>query len=1229
MKARAPSGSRDVGRAAGRMKRTAEDMPASIHGGTSRRSPIMLLLAACWLLIVVGQCAGQKPINLGGSRKRDVYIAGFFPYGNHVPEGHIGRGVMPAVKLAVEHINEHPTILRDYRLHMWWNDTECSAAVGMKAFFDMMHNGPHKVILFGGACTQVTDPIAKASKHWRLTQLSYADTHPMFTTNSFPNFFRVVPSENALNAPRVALLLHFNWTRVGTIYQNEPRYALVHNRLLADLDESKVELVETQSFATEVTTALEKLKERDVRILLGNFNEAWARRIFCEAYRFGIYGRKYQWVIIGTYTREWWLRPGGGCAPSELSEALHGVILTDLLPLTTEHQTTTYGITPEQYQVEYDSRRGGEYSRFHGYTYDGIWTVALAVKHVARRIRHFHRNQTISDFRYRDVLWEKLFLDALRNTSFDGVTGPVRFYDNERKAYILLKQFQNGREVNVGEYDSITGVLDLTRGEALLWKGRAPPKDRTVRIIEHSTVDITLYAVLASAASVGIVLASIFLAINIRYRHQRYIKMSSPHLNNLIIVGCMLTYSSVIFLGLDSQLSSVTAFPAICMARAWLLMAGFSLAFGSMFSKTWRVHSIFTDVKLNKKVIKDYQLFMVVGILLAIDLTIMTTWQVADPFYREIKQMEPYHHPSSEDIIIIPENEYCQSNQMHIFLGCIYAYKGLLMIFGAFLAWETRHVSIPALNDSKYVGMSVYNVVIMCVTGAAISFVLTDKQDAMFIMLAVFIIFCSTATLCLVFIPKVIELRRNPQGAINKRTRATLRPMLKIRRDSTVSELDERLKEAKLANKKFRKQLLQKDSELQGFLRRMGEEVVSEAQETVDTLPVPKQEEVVKKEETTDISMSMCSLNSSTVSQPEGDYVNVDQVAKKRSSIAKTTSITIDSERMAMTAQVIEKSISPDLETVADAPPSPPPTTTMRTTMTTTTMTTISTVAATTAATMAQMQHTCGAEALRRKSVPSETSKNGEPLLLRNNRSPEPLPNDVTTTRYDFVPPVVEESDSVILEETEIARHVCHVRRSRDERRAKLSTPPPTKNVSFGELHEQSYIEQVIMPFPLQYVPNHRHSEKYEESMSTIIQRSMSERSREKCLRLHIGGGHPIVECSHRVARRMCRHAGSKLRHQARLEYVQSTPNVATMHNSKHAAVNPRGGTGDVNGGSAVNVSKMYSAVSDGELLDLTILPIFQKLLTERHKSTARRGYRSNIASCPNISIKCDIVEYL
>ncbi|XP_024936247.1 gamma-aminobutyric acid type B receptor subunit 2 isoform X2 [Cephus cinctus] len=1330
-----------------------------------RRMHVRLIVAIFWIHAAL-VCTGQKPINLGGVKKRDVYIAGFFPYGRHVPESHIGRGVMPAVKLAVDHINEDPAMLRNYRLHMWWNDTECNAAVGVKAFFDMMHSGPHKVMLFGAACTQVTDPIAKASKHWRLTQLSYADTHPMFTSDSFPNFFRVVPSENAFNAPRVALLMHFNWTRVGTIYQNEPRYALAHNRLVADLDDNKMEVVETQSFATEVTTALEKLKEKDVRIILGNFDESWARQIFCKAFKFGMFGRKYQWVIMGTYGEEWWMRPGGGCAPSELAEALHGAILTDLLPLSTEQQITISGITPDEYRIEYDSRRGTEYSRFHGYTYDGIWAVALAIQHVARRIRHFRRNQTVADFKYRDELWERLFLEALRNTSFEGVTGPVRFYDNERKAYILLKQFQNGNEVKVGEYNGVTGNLDLSRGQPLVWRGRSPPKDRTLHIIEHSMVNITIYAALASAASLGIVMAAIFLAINIKYRNQRYIKMSSPHLNNLIIVGCMLTYSSVIFLGLDSQLSSVTAFPYICTARAWLLMAGFSLAFGSMFSKTWRVHSIFTDVKLNKKVIKDYQLFMVVGVLLVIDLAIMTTWQVADPFYRETKQMEPYPHPSSEDIIIIPENEYCQSNRMTVYLGSIYAYKGLLMIFGAFLAWETRHVSIPALNDSKYVGMSVYNVVIMCVTGAAISFVLADKQDAMFIMLAVFIIFCSTATLCLVFVPKLIELRRNPQGAIDKRIRATLRPMSKTRRDSSVSELEERLKEATAANQKFRKQLLEKESELQMYLRRLESDSVADTQETMDRLAVPRQESIIKREgpslttETTDISMSMCSLNSTTTSQPELDYVNLsaadNHATKKKTSFSKMPAVAIESERVPL-VQAGATLANNKSSNLASA-----------------------------------LKHT-GDSAPRRKSR-SVDGKECEPLIAKS-----PEPKLMGQTNVEFVPEAVEESESIVLEETEIPRD-AKSQRANDvlEHRSRLPTPPPPKNVSFGEPQEQSYFEQTILPPPVQFVPKHRHAgstsvsghqsslrrrssvknngvahshqellekrrtsvpvnsisyistenvragaidesvgsldrayvigecghrrafaqpstgyrcekhgggrghshtmlnggsnetptprrlrnhyeahnasspsvpatvnasfsdtEKYEESMSTIIQRSVSEKSREKCQRGRATLGHAAAECPHRrtAARRLreCRHTESKLRQQARLDYVQSSPNVATIHNSKFASANPRGGGGGgggagigviagsggaggvgsvgasigIVGGSTANVSKMYSAVSDGELLDLAILPIFQKLLSERHKGTTRGGYGASIASCPNISVKCDIVEYL
>lgn len=152
-----------------------------------------------------------------------------------------------------------------------------------------------------------------------------------------------------------------------------------------------------------------------------------------------------------------------------------------------------------------------------------------------------------------------------------------------------------------------------------------------------------------------------------------------------------------------------------------------------------------------------------------------------------------------------------------------------------------------------------------------------------------------------------------------------------------------------------------------------------------------------------------------------------------------------------------------------------------------------------------------------------------------------------------------------------------------------------------------------------------------------MIQRSVSERRCEKMGSSTKSSRHPASECPHRAARRMreCGHTESKLHQQTRLGYVQSTPNVATIHNSRFGSANPRGvgvctaGSSGTVGGSSANVSKIFSAMSDGELLDVAILPIFQKLLTERHKNAARTSYGASVASCPNISVKCDIVEYL
>ena len=65
------------------------------------------------------------------------------------------------------------------------------------------------------------------------------------------------------------------------------------------LEEKAYEIAVTQNIADELQDQLKRLHEKDVRVILGYFDEYWARRIFCEAYRKGMYGKNYQWIITG------------------------------------------------------------------------------------------------------------------------------------------------------------------------------------------------------------------------------------------------------------------------------------------------------------------------------------------------------------------------------------------------------------------------------------------------------------------------------------------------------------------------------------------------------------------------------------------------------------------------------------------------------------------------------------------------------------------------------------------------------------------------------------------------------------------------------------------------------------------------------------------------------------------------------------------------------------------
>lgn len=306
----------------------------------------------------------------------------------------------------------------------------------------------------------------------RSEQLSYADTHPMYTSESYPNFFRVVPSESAFNPARLALVRNFNWTRVGTIYQNSRRYSLPHSKLLSDLDGAGIMIAITESISDETGVDLLKLKENDVRIIIGLFDGEWARNIFCQAYKQGVYGRKYQW-ILGSFDDNWWQSDvvSGDCSRDMLRNASDGMISIDVLPLSSSNAITVSGMTAAEYEAVYNRVRKREYSKYHGYAYDGMWTIAHAIHIVTNKLRAQNSELTFRNFQYKDPFWAQLLRQALNETSFIGVTGNVSFDGNERRGSILLKQVQGGREVQIAEYHSTRDTLFFRPGEQIYWRG--------------------------------------------------------------------------------------------------------------------------------------------------------------------------------------------------------------------------------------------------------------------------------------------------------------------------------------------------------------------------------------------------------------------------------------------------------------------------------------------------------------------------------------------------------------------------------------------------------------------------------------------------------------------------------------------------------------------------------------------------------------------------------------
>ncbi|KAK1343931.1 hypothetical protein QTO34_014487 [Cnephaeus nilssonii] len=216
--------------------------------------------------------------------------------------------------------------------------------------------------------------------------------------------------------------------------------------------------------------------------------------------------------------------------------------------------------------------------------------------------------------------------------------------------------------------------------------------------------------------------------------------MSSPNLNIVTLLGSGLTYSSAYLFGIQGRDASVgSSMETLIQVRLSMLCIGTSLVFGPILGKSWRLYKVFTQRVPDKRVIiKDLQLLGLVAALVIADVILLMTWVTG----REVA-------------CSLTSTHFCASRYSDVWIVLVLGCKGLLLLYGAYLAGLTDHVSSPPVNQSLTIMVGVNLVVLAAGLLLVVNRYLHSWPNLVFGLTSGGIFVCTTTINCFIFIPQL------------------------------------------------------------------------------------------------------------------------------------------------------------------------------------------------------------------------------------------------------------------------------------------------------------------------------------------------------------------------------------------------------------------------------------------------------------------------------------------
>ena len=745
------------------------------------------------------------------SGKIPLYFLVMAPYPDCSPfnpswEG--GPAVVPAAIVAKDLINQRDDILRDYKVELVISDSGCN--ISTKAVNSLIHglfySDRNVVGIIGPGCSEAALAIAPLVSDGKMSliQIAPTATSPSLTdTSIYPNTFRPIVSALGFVNFQLSLIKQKNYFHIGALYEIGRAFqSTVYGHFARRVMGIGVKL---KSFG--LLNGYFPLKEfhSRVRVIFVFASTDFARQVLCAAIVEGLLYPDYQFIFSNRRPTDFFNtnvsfikdRVRHNCNETEITQATRGMVFTNfrLMRQDRDNMMTNAGISYNQYSDIYEKERKCHLQSIdlkelintpHQSNYfDATWALALSLNNSLPRLQEM--GLSLSNCTYQMPETTEIVREEILNLRFEGMRGRVQFsretHDGAEVTIIDIYQVSEGNNYGlIGFLDPLNSPDIKLLQNASLIPGYF---DRRPHILFGIIITIVVSVLFVALLSCQIA--------NVVWRNHKYVKATSPKLNHLMFLGCYLSlvtaifYTSiVVFIDITVIAENNVLVPVHCSALQWSCTMMYSLVFGTLCAKRWRIHRIFSSFRATPvKYASDRVLILIALFPLVIDVVMNTLWNSIDSWQFDIEQ-----------------SVICQTRNELIWVICVAVPKVVLTIIVLYLTIATRRVHKKEFKQTKSITILIYSLVILTGIFLPIFFILqtaTSSMSSKWLTTISYLIFCifdiGFVVLCIILvllpplIPSVREKLLKRQKPETQQLHYLTKPLLSMETTMTICAL--------------------------------------------------------------------------------------------------------------------------------------------------------------------------------------------------------------------------------------------------------------------------------------------------------------------------------------------------------------------------------------------------------------------------------------------------------